>query len=154
MGKYWTDDEGLENMKKYCVEQDRCQSEVRSKLIDHQIYGERTEGIIADLISEGYIDEQRFADSYTRGKFRMNHWGKTKIKQGLKLKQISEYCIKRAFKEIDDEVYLETLSNLLKKKVSSISGNTYQKKQKLIQYALSKGFENYAIEIALENVNF
>jgi regulatory protein len=154
MAKYWTDDEGLENMKKYCVEQDRCQLEVRSKLIDHQIYGERTEGIIADLISEGYIDEQRFANSYTRGKFRMNHWGKTKIKQGLKLKQISEYCIKKAFKEIDDEVYLETLSNLLKKKISSISGNTYQKKQKLIQYALSKGFENYAIEIALENVSF
>lgn len=152
MGKYWTDDEGLENMKKYCVEQDRCQSEVRSKLIDHQIYGERTEGIIADLISEGYIDEQRFADSYTRGKFRMNQWGKTKIKQGLKQKQISEYCIKRAFKEIDDEVYLETLSNLLKKKVSSISGNAYQKKQKLIQYALSKGFESNIIELALENI--
>lgn len=154
MGKYWTDDEGLENMKKYCVEQDRCQSEVRSKLIDHQIYGERTEGIIADLISEGYIDEQRFADSYTRGKFRMNQWGKTKIKQGLKQKQISEYCIKRAFKEIDDEVYLETLSNLLKKKVSSISGNPYQKKQKLIQYALSKGFESNIIELALETFTF
>lgn len=153
MAKYWTDDEGLEKMKKYCAEQDRCQSEVRSKLIDHQIYGERTEGIIADLILEGYLDEQRYANSYVRGKFRMNHWGRIKIKQGLKQKQISEYCIKKAFNEINEDAYLETLTGLLMKKNVSIKGNNYEKKQKLTQYALSKGFESYVIDICIENLN-
>lgn len=154
MGKYWTDDEGLENMKKYCVEQDRCQSEVRSKLIDHQIYGERTEGIIADLISEGYLDEQRFAASFVRGKFRMNHWGKIKIKQGLKQKQISEYCIKKAFEsELKESDYLQALKSILEKKLITLKDtNKFQKKQKLIQHAVSKGFEIFYIEQVLEEM--
>jgi regulatory protein len=155
MAKYWTDDEGLQNMKKFCVEQERCQEEIRKKLIDHQIYGERTEGIIADLILEDYLNEERFACAYVRGKFRMNQWGKQMILQGLKSKKISDYCIKKAFKsEIGEKEYLVALETLLAKKLKTLKKeNKYQAKQKLVSFAMGKGYSSNDINIVLEDMN-
>lgn len=117
MAKYYSKDEALELLKKYCVYQDRCHSEVRTRLLKLNIYGDDLEDIIADLIVDKYLDEERFAKAYVRGKYRQKSWGRNKIKQGLQVKKVSEYCIKSGMKEIDEIEYMEILERLLSKRM-------------------------------------
>lgn len=139
-------DEALAKLQQYCVYQDRCHSEIRNKLIELKIYGQDLEDIISSLIEDNFLNEERFARSYARGKFRMNHWGRVKILQGLKFKKISAYCIKKAMTEIDEEEYLETLKNLLiKYKSKRKFKNQYDQYQKIYAHAISKGYEGYLI---------
>src|SRR5687767_2477337 len=89
---------GLAKAQKYCAYQERCQQEVRSKLYGWGLWKEAVEGIIAELINENFINEERFAIAFAGGKFRIKKWGKTKIKLELKKRDISDYCIKQALK--------------------------------------------------------
>jgi regulatory protein len=147
MAKYYSYDAALDKMQKYCAMQERCQSEIRSKLIEIKIYGEDLESIIAELITDNFLSEERYAKAFVRGKFRMNQWGKTKIKQALQLKKISPYCIKKGMEEITDEAYIETLKELLEKKKNILrETDSFQRNQKLLQYAISKGFESELIQ--------
>ena len=147
MAKYYSYDAALDKMQKYCAMQERCQSEIRSKLIEIKIYGEDLESIIAELITDNFLSEERYAKAFVRGKFRMNQWGKTKIKQALQLKKISPYCIKKGMEEITDEAYIETLKELLEKKKNILrETDSFQRNQKLLQYAIGKGFENELIQ--------
>ena len=106
----------LEKIKHWCAYQERCQEEVRQKLIAFKLPGEEIEQIISSLIVEGYLNEERFAKSFVRGKFTIKHWGKLKIKSALKGKKIPEKLIKGALKEIDSDRYYITLTQLLEKK--------------------------------------
>jgi regulatory protein len=147
MAKYYSYDAALDKMQKYCAMQERCQSEIRSKLIEIKIYGEDLESIIAELITDNFLSEERYAKAFVRGKFRMNQWGKTKIKQALQLKKISPYCIKKGMEEITDEAYIETLKELLEKKKNILrETDSFQRNQKLLQYAIGKGFESELIQ--------
>ena len=147
----WSQDVALEAMRKWCAAQDRCQSEVRNKLIEHKVFGLDLENIIAQLITEGFINEERFAKNYVRGKFRMNHWGRIKIMQGLKLFQISEYCIRKGFMEIDYAEYYSTVKRELEKKWATLkSGKTMAHRKKLQNFGLQKGYES---EIIREVIN-
>lgn len=152
--KYLDYEEALKKMQNYCAYQDRCHREVRSKLLDLGVYGDRLEQIIADLIAENFLDEQRFANSFVGGKFRIKKWGRTKIKQELKMRDVSEYAIKKALlNEISEEDYLNTLQQLLEKKGRlTAEPNAFKRKQKLAQYAISRGFESSLVWEVLKDM--
>ena len=143
----WTEEQAVSALRRWCAVQDRCQNEVRTKLIDHQVYGDILERIISQLISEGFINEERFARNYVRGKFRMTNWGRNKIMQGLKMHNISPYCIKRGFLEIDEEEYEEILKKLLSKKWNQLGNKkTPDTRKKLFSYGFQKGYESEIIQ--------
>ena len=140
--QFWSKEEAVLNIQKYCAFQERCHKEVRYKLIEHAIYGDLLEEIISDLISNNFLDEERFARTFARGKFRMKQWGRNKIKQELKIRDVSAYSIKAAMTEIDGDEYISVLSHLIaKKERTTIFKNQFDKKNKLTDYALSKGYE-------------
>ncbi len=136
------DDIALQKLRKYCAYQERCHQEVRSKLIALKVYGDDLEEIIAELISENFLNEERFARTFARGKFRMKMWGRNKIKQHLKIKRVSAYCLKKAMEEIEEEEYIETLQSILRKKIDRHDNlKPIIARDKAIQYAISRGFE-------------
>lgn len=138
-----TQKEGLEKMAKYCAYQERCQSEVRQKLFGSGLSQDEIENIICDLIDQSFLDEERFARTYVRSKFRQKGWGKIKIKQNLKQKQISDYCIKKGFEEINHQEYLEKLESIIDKKIDSLKHESeFNRNQKAARFALGKGYES------------
>lgn len=140
--KYLTKEQALQKLKQYCAYQERSHSEVQQKLWELGVYRSEHDGIIAALIEEDYLNEERFAKSFAGGKFRMKDWGRKKIHYGLKEKGVSEYLIKQAMKEIDEESYRKTLQALAEKKYTSLKGEQYLvRKKKTMDYLLQKGFE-------------
>lgn len=151
---FWSREEAVLNIQKYCAFQERCHQEVRTKLLEHGIYGDVLEEIISDLISNNFLDEERFAKTFARGKFRMKHWGRNKIRNELKMRKISTYSINEAMKEIDDEVYMTTLKHLLDKKERTTSfKNQYDRLKKLTYYAMVKGYEYELISELIKKDN-
>ena len=139
--KYYSQEAALLKLQSYCAYQERCHDEVMSKLFELGIYGEKADEIAAQLISDNFLNEERFAISYARGKFRIKRWGKVRIKQELKLRHIPEYSIRKALQAIDTEGgYVETLKTVIRSKSKDYEGDV-QKKQKLAAHAMRKGFE-------------
>jgi len=127
----------------YCAYQERTPDEVRERLREWNIRGEDVEAVISRLVEENFVNEERFAKAFAGGKFRIKHWGRLKIRQELRARGLSEYCVKQAMKEIDEKEYHQTLCCLIEKKNASLKDEeTLVKKQKLLRYALSKGYEN------------
>lgn len=148
----WT--EALQKLERFCAYQDRCHQEVRFKLLDLGVYGDELEEIIAQLISDGFLNESRFARSYVRGKFRIKKWGRIRIRQELKRRNISEYCIREGMGEIEEAAYAETLQELLLQKASLLNEpDVFKKKQKLARYVISKGFEPDIVWNVLTNLD-
>lgn len=132
----------LTKLQKYCAYQDRCHSEVRSKLLELGIYGDDLEEVIFELIQDNFLNEERFARSYARGKFRMKQWGRNKILRELKKRDISEYCIRKGMEEIDEAEYERTFKELLAKTWERKKGkNHFDKKGKVARYLIQRGFE-------------
>jgi len=106
------------------------------------------------LINENYLNEERFAIQFAGGKFRMKQWGKNKIKQALKFKQVSDYCIKKALKEIDAFEYEKSFQKLVAQKLQTLKSekNIFIKKRKLQDFLLQRGFENDLIREALKTI--
>jgi len=130
----------------FCAYQERSQKQVREKLYDYGLHFDEVEEVLADLIVEGYLNEERFAKAYAGGKFRIKKWGKHKILQGLKQHKISEYCIKKGLGEIDAEDYYQTLKALLLRKVDTIkASNDYDRRNKIARYAVGRGYETTLI---------
>jgi regulatory protein len=126
----------------FCAYQERSQQEVRDKLYSFDLHSADVENIISELIQANFLNEQRFAVAYTLGKFRIKHWGKAKIKQGLKFKRVPEKMIAKALGQIDYDEYISTLTALLQKKAPFITEkDLYKKNYKLAQYAVGRGFE-------------
>jgi len=148
-----TKNEALIKLQKYCAYQERCHQEVRNKLIEYKVYGDELEEVISDLIQENFLNEERFARTYARGKFRFKKWGRFKIKGELKRRQISAYCIKKAMTEIEDEEYMDVLYKVLEKRIGLTKGkNKYEIKQKIVNYAIRRGFETHLIWPALDEL--
>ena len=109
---------------------------------DYLLIPEAREEILLYLMQENYLNEERFARSYIRGKFYMKSWGRNKIRNHLKFKGVPEKLINSCFDEIEDADYQKTLLKLYEKYASALKGlQPYQKKSKTIKYLLSKGFE-------------
>ncbi len=150
--KYTSKADAFVKLQRYCAYQDRCHQEVRSKLIELGTYGQDLEDVIASLIEENFLNEERFARSFARGKFRMKQWGRTRIRQELKLRNISEYCIRKAMEEISEGDYLKTLREVLERRALQIAeSNDFARKGKLAQYAMSRGFESELIWKTLDD---
>lgn len=127
---------------KYCAYQERSQQEVRDKLYSWGLHKEDVEQTIAVLVTEGYINEERFAIAYAGGKFRMKQWGKVKIKRALQQKKVSPYCIKKALAEIGNNDYRFAVRKLIASHEKKIKGNNpLKKKYQIAQYLIGKGFE-------------
>lgn len=144
----------LQKAANWCAYQERSQQEVRDKLYEWQMKPTEVEEIISTLISENFLNEERFAMTYVSGKFKIKKWGKIKIKQGLKLKRVPEPIIKKALNSIDGNEYFETLKALLEKKQRIEKEMNKVKRQfKLVNYLHSKGFEKDLIFILLKNID-
>jgi regulatory protein len=140
---YLTKEQALQKLKHYCAYQERCHSEVTEKLYSLGIWKKEHDAIIAALIEEGYLNEERFAIAYCGGKFRIKKWGRVKIKHALKQKQVSEYSIKKALKQIDQAEYFDTLQKLAEKKYTSLKGEQYLvRRKKTIDHLVARGFES------------
>lgn len=126
---------------RYCAYQERTQQEVRDKLYVLGLFRDEVELVLTELITEDYINEERFAKRYASGKFRIKQWGKRKIVYALKQKNISSYCIDKALKEIDDEEYIVVLKKLINKKTALLKGDEFILHKKISNYLIGKGFE-------------
>ena len=137
----------------YASRCEHCESEVREKLLIWGGTSEETDEIIAYLIEERYIDNQRYANSYAKDKFRFNHWGKYKISMMLRSKGIESETIEEALDQIDEEEYLEKLQQILRDKLRSLKySSEYEKKGKLFKFAQSRGFESGAISKVIDSI--
>lgn len=150
----FTPEQSLPKIKQYCAYQERCHAEVRDKLYSFGLRKTEVEEIISELITENYLNEERFAIHFAGGKFRMKQWGKIKIKQALKAKQVSDYCIRKALKEIDSKEYQKTFQKLAEQKLKTLKSerNIFIKKRKMQDFLLQKGFEMEMIREAINRL--
>lgn len=126
----------------YCAYQERSQHEMRSKLYEWGLHRNDAEELISQLIANDFLNEKRFALAYALGKLRIKSWGKRKISQGLKLKRVPDKMIREVLQSINDAEYNTALLALIRKKSKTIAEkNPYKKHYKLMQYAISKGYE-------------
>ena len=144
--KVYTVKEATERIQSFCAIQDRCQWEVEKKMKEWEISDEIIENILTNLILDKFVDEQRFSESFSRGKFRIKRWGKVKIKNELKIKKISKNCIDKGLLQIENKEYLEVLKYLYIKKRNSLKDtNQFIRKGKIAKHLQQKGFESNMI---------
>ena len=140
--KSYTVKEATLKLMQFCAYRDRSQKEVEEKLKEMRMIPMACEEIIIKLMQEDFLNEERFARSFVRGKFRIKKWGRNKIKQELKLREISAPLIKIAFTEINEAEYLKTLEELAEKKLRLLKEpNAFKKKKKLSDHLIQKGNE-------------
>jgi regulatory protein len=150
IGKQLTKEQAIQKLRHYCAYQERSHSEVRDKLYQLKIWKKDHDEIIASLIEDDYLNEERFAIAFAGGKYRIKQWGRAKIKYELKQKQVSDYSIKKALKQIDETEYRSMLQQIADKKYASLKGEQYLvRKKKTIDYLMSRGFEPELINAAL-----
>ena len=138
-----------------CSRSEHCTSEIQEKLKLWGLSVEDAEPVIEKLKEEKYLDDERFARAYTKDKFRFNHWGKQKIAYMMRSKQISPEIMELAFEEIEDEGYSEELRKLLTDKEKSIKAkDQYDKRNKLMRFAMGRGFESEGIYKVLKELGF
>ncbi len=124
-----------------CAQAEHCQQEMRDKMKRWDIDAATQDRIVARLIKERYVDDERYARAFVKDKIRYNKWGRRKVQQGLWLKHIDDDIQERVLGEVDDSEYLAVLRPLLKQKVRSIRAeNDYERTQKLVRFALGRGF--------------
>jgi regulatory protein len=140
--KHLTKEQALQKIKHYTAYQERSHNEVKEKLYSYALRKTDVEEIISTLISENFLNEERFAVQYASGKFRIKHWGRIKIKYELQQKRISFYCIKKAIAAIDEKEYSSTLKKLAEKKWLTLKGEQYLSRHAKTQtYLMQKGYE-------------
>lgn len=148
-----TKEQAIEKIKHYCSYQERCHNEVKSKLYSFGLRKSDTEEIIAKMIENNYLNEERFAQQFAGGKFRMKRWGRKKIQFELQQKGVSSFVIKIALKEIEEKEYLETLKKLAGTKWTLLKGvNDLVRQSKTNAYLLQKGYEQNLISLVLKEI--
>ncbi len=140
--------EALKKAERYCAYQDRCHQEVRRKLYDLGLYRDDVEQAMATLVETQFLDEERFARSFARGKFRIKGWGRVRITRELKQRQVSAYCIRAGLSEIDEAAYAKTLDALMTKYAERKGGglDDFALRGKLYDWGQRKGYEWEAIQ--------
>jgi len=141
--KTYTVDEAKRRLERYCAYQERCHKEVRQKLYEMRMIPLAIEEIIDHLLRHNFLNETRFAQTFARGKFRTKKWGRNRIVNELKMRQISKFNIKIALKEIPDSEYYKTFEALAEKRMQQLSSekNLQKKRKKLADYLFYRGWE-------------
>ncbi|AYA38245.1 RecX family transcriptional regulator [Hymenobacter oligotrophus] len=151
--KTYTPGEALQKIAAYCAYQERSHREVEDKLRSYGLDEDEAGEIIIRLVREKLLDEERFARSFVRGKYRLKKWGRRRIRMELKQRRISEFCIKAGMSEIDGDEYYQNLRELLEKKNAlEKESNPLKRRQKLSVYATQKGYEADLIQDALGEI--
>ena len=151
--KHFTAEQALQKIKQYCTYQERCHKEVKEKLYSYGLHKSDTEKIVADLIENDFLNEERFAIQFAGGKFRMKQWGRKKIQYELQQKGVNTYSTKVALKELDQTDYSDTLHKLASVKWESLATEHHLTRQAKTQaYLMQKGFEPELISKAIKEL--
>jgi regulatory protein len=135
--------EALHKIEHFCAYQERCHQEVVQKLRTMKMDSEEIDTIMVHLIRDNFLNEERFACSFARGKHRIKHWGKIRITNELKSREITQTLINIALKEISPEEYAITFHALAERNWESIrETNLLKKRKKCCDYLLRRGFES------------
>lgn len=127
----------------YCAYQERCQQEVRDKLFSYGLVPDDVEDLIGSLITDGYLNELRFAKSFGGGKFRIKKWGRNRIRMELQKRKISDHCIHSALQEIDEIDYINTIKSLIQSKRHGFSNvDAFVLRNKIASFLINKGYES------------
>lgn len=148
-----TPQQALQKIKQYCAYQERSHFETKNKLFEFGLNAKEVDNIIATLIEENFLNEERFATLFAGGKFRIKHWGRVKIKYELQLHKVSTYNITKALKQIDEDEYLLVLEKLCNKYCEGLKGKKIAKNYKTKTYMQSKGFELNLINEVLKKIS-
>ena len=142
--KSYTVEEATKRMERYCAYQERCHKEVHQKLYEMRMIPLAMDQIIDHLLRNNFLNETRFAQAFARGKFRVKKWGRKRIVNELKLREISKYNIQIALKEIPDSEYYNTFEALAEKRMQQLSSekNLQKKRKKLADYLFYRGWES------------
>ena len=152
--KFHTLTEATKKLEHYCAYQERCHKEVIDKLKEMRMIPEAIDQIIAHLIQENYLNEERFARAFARGKFRIKKWGRNRIVNELRQRNISKYNIKAALSEIDEQEYLKMFNTVAEKRILEIKETHPQKKRrKLADYLLYRGWESHLVYAKANELN-
>ena len=135
-----------QKLEYYCAYQERCYKEAETKLFDFHLTTEEKDQVLIYLIENNFINEERFAKSFVRGKHNYKFWGKNRITNELKFRNISSRIIQEALKEIPETTYLENFHRLAEKHWNSIKERKGPKKnKKFVDFLLRKGYETSLI---------
>ena len=150
-GKSLTKEQALQKLRHYCGYQERCHQDVIDKLFKLGVKKKDHDEIIASLVEGKYLDEERFAIAFAGGKFRMNQWGRIKIKYELKQRRVSDYSIRKALKQITEKDYLAVLQKIAGDRYDSLKEEEHLvRKKKTMDYLIQKGFEAELIKTVLD----
>ena len=141
MKKEMTEQEAFLQLASLCANAEHCQHEMLEKMRKWELPETVQACVMARLVKERYVDDERYARAFVKDKIRYNTWGRRKVQQALWMKHIEDDIRQRIIDEVDDEMYLSVLKPLLKQKSKSIkAGNDYERNQKLVRFALGRGF--------------
>jgi len=144
--KTYTVEEALSKLQNYCSYQERCHQEVRRKLVSMRMIPEAIDQIIVALLDHNFLNEERFAKAYVRGKFRIKKWGRRRLTLELKKKEICIFNINQAISQINELDYLEVFNDLSESRLSFIKeSNKLKKRKKLADYLLYRGWESHLV---------
>jgi regulatory protein len=151
--KQVTTEEALQKLKHFCGYQERSHYETQQKLYSLGLYKKDVEILLSQLIEENYLNEERYAQAFVSGRFRIKQWGRIKIKYELQLHKVSSYNITKALKSIDETDYLATLQALAVKKWASLKSEQYLNRQaKTTSFLMQRGFEPNLIAAAIAKI--
>ena len=150
-----TPDQVLDKMAKYCAYQERCVKDVRDKLKTYDIPQEDRDRILDFLLDNRFVDDDRFAKSFVRGKINQSGWGVNKIRFHLLQKGIAKEIVDETIEQTDEKVYRQRLMDILNAKTKTVkAASDYEKKRKLAAYAMQKGFEGALVWEVLKSLDF
>ena len=142
MSKEKTEQEAYLQLAAMCAQAEHCEQEMRDKMKRWAIDPDAQDRVVARLIKERYIDNERYARAFVKDKIRYNKWGRRKVMQALWMKRIDDDILHQVLDEIDDKEYIDVLIPLLKQKRKTIKAKSdYELNQKLVRFALGRGFD-------------
>jgi regulatory protein len=141
-------EQAIIKIRNYCAYQERSHQEVKEKLFSFGLYPDQVNELIAGLIQENFLNEERYAIAFAGGKFRIKGWGKQKIRYALRLQKVSDFCIRKGLNAIDDEAYMAMLKKLYEEKQKSVRSekNMFIRMRKIRLFLQQRGFETELIQ--------